>query len=61
MLTPGMQVETTYGKGMDVRGEIVGAYRWSVTIKNEHPDAKGNNVLSSHHERWIRPVAGEKK
>jgi len=61
MLTPGMQVETTYGKGMDVKGEIIGAYRWSVTIKNKQPDEKGKEVLSSHHLRWIRPVTGEKK
>lgn len=61
MLTPGMYVKTTYGKGMDVRGVIIGAHRWSVTIRNEEPGPNGKEVLSNHHERWIVPIAGEEK
>lgn len=61
MLTPGMHVKTTYTQGENVKGVIIGAYRWSVTIENEKTTPDGKKIVTSHHERWIRPIAGGAK
>lgn len=60
MLTPGMEIETTYTDGRNIRGTIRSVHRFSVLItveKVNQSDPNEKDIVTGHHERWIRPVS----
>lgn len=64
MLTPGMEVETTYTAGRNIRGTIRSVHRFSVliTVEKVNPsDPNEKDIITGHHDRWIRPVSSSER